>query len=330
MTVQPGTPPSSSLPAWACSERPLIHIGYHKTATKWFQQQCYPVVRHGCFIDRDLVRETLIAPRAYEFSAERARASLRAAAAERRLFICEENLTGYLHNGGLGDLLTRELANRIHGCFPEATIVVFLRAQPSLFEACYAQYVRAGGTYDIEHYLRAQERGWGALRYWYKAPLFSWQHFDYAPVLDQYCKLFGRANVRIYLYEEFAADVRVFLQRFASELDLAFDEPPSYEIVNASLAAAELVILRKLNLFTARSVLHKRYFTRAKWWYRRREPLLRWLRLPVAPSCRKAVTLDPALRARIHEYFRASNTAIAARYNLPLARFGYPLEETRS
>lgn len=310
-------------------QSPIIHIGYHKTGTTWFQQQFFPAVRSGRFLSRALVRETLIAPSAYEFAAESARAALEAAADGQRMLICEENLSGYVHNGGLGGLLTREMAQRLHRCFPEATIVIFLRAQPSIFEASYAQYVRGGGTHDIERYLLAQERAGGALRYWYKAPLFSWDHFDYAPALDEYCRLFGRDRVHIALYEAFAKRGADFLRAFAADLGIDVDwSCVSVDSKNKSPSPVELALLRKLNLFTARSVLDKRYWFAAKGWYRRRFPVMRALRrVPVSRRCEQAVTLSPALRARIADYFRHSNSAIAARYDLPLALYGYPLEE---
>lgn len=310
---------------------PIIHIGYHKTGTTWFQQQFYPAVQSGYFLSRSLVREALIAPKAYEFSPERARRQLEEAAGDQRLLICEENLSGYVHNGGLGGLLTREMAQRLYRCFPDATIVVFLRAQPSAFEASYAQYVLGGGTHSIERYLLAQESVHGALQHWYKAPLFSWQHFDYGPLLDEYCELFGRHRVHIALYEEFAADNVAFLRGFATALGLEVNWPAlATKSLNRSLSADELAILRRLNVFTERSVLYKKYWFVSGWMYRRRWTLLRWLRpMPMSNRCLTAVKLSTSLRERIIDYFRHRNTTIAARYALPLHRYGYPLDTSK-
>ncbi|MET0984584.1 MAG: hypothetical protein ABW034_04165 [Steroidobacteraceae bacterium] len=307
---------------------PIIHIGYHKTGTTWFQQQFYPAVQSGNFLSRSLVREALIAPRAYAFSPERARRQLEEAAGDQRILICEENLSGYVHNGGLGGLLSREMAQRLYRCFPEATIVVFLRAQPSAFEASYSQYVLGGGTHGIERYLLAHENVHGALQYWYKAPLFSWQHFDYGALLDEYCQLFGRNRVHIALYEEFAADNAAFLRGFAATLGLDVNWPAlATRTLNRSLSADELAILRRLNVFTERSVLYKKYWLASGWMYKRRWPLLRWLRkVPLSNRCLASVKLSDTLREKIAGHFRRSNTAIAARYDLPLHRYEYPLD----
>ena len=50
--------------------------------------------------------------------------------------------------GGLGGLLSKEVAHRLKESFPDATILVFVRSQPRIIAAAYAQYVKGGGTYS--------------------------------------------------------------------------------------------------------------------------------------------------------------------------------------
>src|SRR5690606_3552010 len=105
------------------------------------QEVFYPAARNGQFVPRDLVRETFIGPRAFDFDPKVARSSLAGDMPPERLLACEENLSGYIHNGGLGGLVPRAAADRLHAAFPEARIVIMLRAQPSIIAASYAQYV---------------------------------------------------------------------------------------------------------------------------------------------------------------------------------------------
>ena len=39
--------------------RPIVHIGYHKTATTWFQKHFYPCVRNARFVARERVRDEI-------------------------------------------------------------------------------------------------------------------------------------------------------------------------------------------------------------------------------------------------------------------------------
>lgn len=253
---------------------PLVHIGFHKTASSWFQQRLYPGVRNGCFIPRKIVRASLIEPRAFAFSSERAREQLLAHSQGARPLICEENLSGYLHNGGLGGLLSMEMARRIHSVFPDAQIVAFIRSQRTVLEASYAQYVHAGGTYGIRRYL-GLKKSRGIPRYWYKAPRFALEHFEYQHLLAHYADLFGRSAVHVYCYEDFLADPPAFVGRYVAEHGLEIDSSElSYAPVNQSLSPRRLRILALLNLLTERSVPNKRTLFDAEDWYDRR---WRWL-----------------------------------------------------
>ncbi|MEA3064356.1 MAG: hypothetical protein QOJ27_795 [Sphingomonadales bacterium] len=127
----------------ANSIRPVVHIGYHKTATKWFQKQFYPRVENAELVPRETVREAFLEPTALHFDPDRARAMLNGAGPGP--ILCEEGLSGYLHNGGLAGCLSKDVAYRIRGVFPEARIVIFIKSQPAVVAGSYEQYVRGGG-----------------------------------------------------------------------------------------------------------------------------------------------------------------------------------------
>jgi hypothetical protein len=310
----------------AIADRPVIHIGYHRTATTWFQEQFYPRVRNGTFVPRMAVRDLVIAPDAFSFSPEVARAGLLQLGGGRRLLVCEENLSGYLHNGGLGGLLSKEVANRVHASFPDARIVVFIRSQPRIVAAAYAQYVKGGGTHSASRYVLAQREVRGAAQHWYKAPLFALDHFEYGPLLAHYASLFGRDSVVVRLYEQLAEDPRRFLEAFATELDLEVAiEEISLNRVNPSLSRRHLKFLRRLNLLTARSVIDKRSFRDLEGWYERRWEWVRRFDRMFGGSTPDKPVLSAKLMRKIEDRFRDSNAALARDWGLPLDRYGYPL-----
>jgi hypothetical protein len=319
-------PSRSAQPAADASGAPVIHIGYHRTGTTWFQTKFYPAVTNGSYLPRALVRETLIAPNAFAFCPERARAVLLQHASGRRPLICEENLSGYIQNGGMGGLLSKEVVDRLHATFPGARIVVFLRSQPQMVAAAYAQYVKAGGTHSPSRYVRAQQKVKGAAHHWYKAPLFTLDHFEYGPLLAYYASRFGRAAITVKLYEEFAEGQQDFLEAFAAELGL---KVPVEELdlvpVNASLTPRRLAILRRLNLLTSRSVFDKRSYCDLDRWYQRRWNWLGRLERLIPATRARPLLLPRRLLDQIEDRFRASNAALAAAWDLPLARYGYPL-----
>ena len=52
----------------------VIHIGYHKTGSSWFQQQLFPRVRNARFVARAEVRRSLLLPSPFAFDPDVARA----------------------------------------------------------------------------------------------------------------------------------------------------------------------------------------------------------------------------------------------------------------
>lgn len=72
----------------------LLHIGYHKTGSTWFQKQLYPYTQSHRYIPRRPVQEALLMERAFDFDPDRARDILAVASDHKPLIICEEELSG--------------------------------------------------------------------------------------------------------------------------------------------------------------------------------------------------------------------------------------------
>lgn len=308
--------------------RHVLHIGYHKTASTWFQAAFYPAVANAVHVDRRLVAEALLGPSALHFDPAAARERLLAEAGPHtRLVLCHEELSGNPHSGGLHGCLAKEAAERLHAVLPDSDVVILVRHQLQMIAAVYKQYVRIGGTHRPERYLHPGRRRAGAFARAYKMPLFSFDHFDYAALVGHYEALFGRERVHVFAYEEFREDPRGFLRRFGETLDLAVGrESPSTAPANVSYGARVLRLARLLNRLTAYNVADKRCIVDLLPSHRPIKRVLSALnRTPLAGRAPDARTLlGDAVAADVEARYAAGNRRLAERYRLPLARYGYP------
>lgn len=307
--------------------RHLVHIGYHKSATTWFQQVYYPGVRNARYIDRKQVKQAFLEAGALHWRADHARRLLELDHAGRAI-LCEEELSGYLHNGGLFGCLSKDMAQRLRAVFSDVDIVVFIRRQPDMIAACYAQYVRGGGTFSVNRYLWPQRYlSDGAESRYYKIPRFSFEHFEYLPLLSHYAALFGRERVHVFPYEALRETPDELLDEMETRFELCIKRQRlAGGRRNTSYRRWLHPAARFLNLFTRRTVLDKHYLVHIPYWY----PVRRWLleslnRLPLGAPPSPEQLLGDANLNYIDSRYRDSNGELADRFDLDLARYGYPL-----
>ncbi|MCA3255575.1 MAG: hypothetical protein INF91_08165 [Alphaproteobacteria bacterium] len=309
--------------------RPIVHIGVHKTATSWFQQHCYPHVRSHRVIDRIAVRRAFLGPTAFGFEPAAARAALGLDEDDALpALICEEDLSGVLHNGGLTSaLIAKEVAMRLAATIPDAQIVILVREQAGLAAACYQQYLREGGTYGPRRYLFPGDYRHLTKERPFKTPRFEVSQFAHAGLVGWYDALFGRENVHVFAYEAFARDRERFLDSFRSALGLEVAPLPPSPRVNASYGRGLIPLARVLNGFTERSVADKRTLVHIPYWYPVRKRLLEGLAtMPLfgRPPSPAALFGGDAV-AWLRGTFAADNARLAARMGVDLAALGYAL-----
>jgi hypothetical protein len=289
--------------------RPIVHIGYHKTATTWFQRSVYPAATSHIWVPRARVRQALLDPPGMSFDPATARAILGVDGAARPPILCEENLSGYLHNGGLHGFLPPAAARRIREVLPDAHIVIFVRSQAQMAAACYLQYVRGGGTHSIRRYFFPSAWLRGAYAQSFKVPRFAFDHLEYDRLIAVYDDLFGRGNVHVYPYESLA-DSRALLRRMEADLDLRLDpERLRFDRANPSWSGRLLPLARFLNHFTARTVEDKRYRIHIPGLYLVRAASLAGLSRIFRDSSPRLL-LSPALERWIERRFAASNARL--------------------
>jgi hypothetical protein len=308
--------------------RSIVHIGYHKTASTWFQRVYYPEVRNLRYVDRLLVKQAFLGHSGFHFDPDLARKELGMSAPDEPVILCEEGLSGYIHNGGLYGFLSLEMARRIRLALPDARIVVFIRSQPDIISACYQQYIRGGGTYRPRRYLHAADYLHGAIAAPYKVPRFSFDHFDYLALIRHYEELFGRESVHVIAYEIFRRDSRAFLEDYGRRLELDLDlNALDLKPKNASYSLPIVQIARVLNRFTYRTVNDKRFWVHIPGWYSTRRFILETINgtgwLGRTPSPEALLGADEI--RQIEERFREPNRQLAEHTGLSLGELGYPV-----
>lgn len=313
--------------------RALVHIGYHKTATTWFQQRLFPLVENAYLVPRQAAIDAFLEPGAFQFDPVQARRLIGAGRGERPI-LSLESLSGYLHNAGLAGSLSKDMAYRLRDTLPDADIVVLIRRQPEVLVASYAQYVSAGGTHSIRRYLWPER--FSSLKHQRRDrfPRFSLDHFDYLPLLRHYRKVFGAERVHVFLYEAFKADREGFVREFCERFGLTCREPPATgRQQNPSYPPWVLALARHLNFFTAGRVVDKFHLLHVPGWFQATRELCRWL-TRTFPGQRGADRPERLLGAAdlqcIGDRYAESNQRLAEEFGLPLAAYGYPLPSSQA
>ena len=218
------------------------------------------------------MRRTLLARSPLEFDPVAARAELRIDGAEPAI-VCEEDLSGVLHNGLVSLYAAKEIASQLAAIAPEAAIVIFVRSQPSLAASCYNQYVREGGTSSVHRYLFPEDYHHPGDVRPLKVPRFDFRQFEFERLTAHYDALFGKPNVFVFAFEQFRTGrgiPRPFLR------DLGHRSPVRLEQRSAEpfLAKGDPAARESDEPFHRRSVSDKRVIAHIPYWYRPRKKLL--------------------------------------------------------
>jgi hypothetical protein len=306
--------------------RAIAHIGYHKTATTWFQKRFYPAVRRHSYVSRRDVQNMFLMPSAFHFESLSVQHALRSLAGALPPIICEEELSGGVHTGGMGGSFSKDVAGRIKATMPDADIVIFLRNQIEMTAALYTHYVREGGTYGPKRYFFPERYRKDVARHRFKYPLFSFDHLEYIGLAEHYESLFGSDRVHVFAYESFRADPAAFARMFAERLDLDVDwAVVNFEPENTGYGLNAIRLARVFNRFSYRSVLDKRFClnlisNKLRSELPRALNRTRWRGAKPSPER----ILGSELVDYLGERFTATNRRLAKRYGLPLGELGYP------
>lgn len=231
--------------------RDIIHIGYPRTATTWFQNNVFSSIQNYTFIPRKLVRKNLFLPLPEMYS-NNWPAELREN--NKPLLISEEMISGKVRAGSINLYMLDIYAQRINATFNDPLIVIFLRRQPDIIYSFYNLYIKKGGTYPFSKFIRQDLN-------LQESMLFSKSFFCYDIPLQILSKTFGKENIKVYLFEEFSENPPAFINRICNELGLQLDtDSIIYTKVNSGYSTTQRRIKQFSNRFTSQGIPFKHYY----------------------------------------------------------------------
>jgi hypothetical protein len=307
----------------------LVHIGYHKCASSWLQENLFGREDTGFgwlgkgagnpvrqFVDVDPLDfdpDVLQAELEPLLESHRSRGVLPVVSMER--------LSGHPFSGGYD---CKEIADRLAAVLPAARILVVVREQRSILVSTYKQYVRAGGAAPVEQFLdppRSKSR---------RMPAFDPRYFEYDRLLRHYVRLFGAERVLCVPFEQFVGDGPAFVAAIAGFAGRALGDDelralPIGERSNTAPSAAGTERQRRRNKLGVRSELNPvPVFSPATFGRFPRKLVDRVVR-PRAERCELERLLRETVAAFVGDRYAESNRRTAELAGLDLAAFGWPL-----
>jgi hypothetical protein len=235
----------------------FIHIGFHKTATTWFQDHFFsnhPQIQylgkaypdHPSFRMSEL-KETIVSEPDTTFSSDESRETLHS-------IINEHPLNGFRIHGMSYEGLsagsnwfggrTFYVADRLKEVFRDydVKIIMGIREQLSMIESMYSEYVKLGGSESLERLLFSPFSEADDLL----------DKLKYAPLIEYYRDTFGEDDVFVYLFERFKSEKSTLLDEICDFLGidpLDLNEETTNKKSNARLSRFGLESMRLANHF---------------------------------------------------------------------------------
>lgn len=301
------------------NQQPILHIGLHKTGTTWFQKRFYTNVENCNFIDREVVREKLLKPGVFQFNADAA--ALYFSRFSKKIIICEEDLTIGMRGNSL---IQKELFERLKVVFPDACVIVFLRNQLEKIASAYCYYLKNnGGTFGFQRFLKYRHEN-PYSNFSFKPENLFYHHF--LELMQQY---FKKENIFVYLYEDFAADNKKFLEGFSSVHNLQVDlDRISFDRENERIRNGLILIARFSNLFTKPRIFHRTMLINLPYWTGLNRSMLK--RLNKLSFFGKPPTALEIMGRKTYDYYwdfyKGSNRKLIEEFGFnDIEKFKYPL-----
>lgn len=301
----------------------LIHIGYPKNASTWFQSEFFPNIDNVDYITMPIIREQFLNPNSFNFNPEKVQSYFKNNY-NKRLLLSHQNLIGSINSGGFNGMATKEFGNRLKSVFPDAHIILFLRNQAELISSAYLQTVIEGSTFSIDSYIHHKNRNLSN-----NMMMFSFPYLEYDKLIKYYYELFGKEKVHVFLYEDFNNDKISFLRNFSSIFNLNIDvEKLNFNKINYKIRKYLIPIAKTFYIFTKKNTIFKYYILNIPYWFPITRTMLKHLnkykifgRSPSSISILGKKNYDI-----INNYYRSSNNILYKELGITnIEKYNYPL-----
>ena len=217
---------------------PIIHIGYPKTATTWFQKSIFPNISNFKLIPKETLQKYIVSASEGEF--EKFIVDYKKLLPDNNFILSDED---FITNKP-EHISPIEKAKRLQKLFPNAQIILFIRNQPDIIASAYSQHIKAGGTLNPNQYIETLIQS---------DKLSLWK---YDKIIEIYQNLFGKSAVNVFLYE--SINQPDFLLKFFQQFKFQLKENNiSKKLYNKHLCPFVLSITRALNHFTKHQLYTK-------------------------------------------------------------------------
>lgn len=226
--------------------KPIIHIGYHKTATSFLQKQVFSdsrffVLPWGQQAGHSIEHFALEHPERFD-PAQIRREFLEKCGVDNTKIpvISHEGLSGNPINGRYH--LDR-VAERLHQTFPDAHIVIGVREQRAALVSLYYQQIRQGGSKKVEDFLPQPQHRIGF------RPTVRLDHFEYDLTYCLFRKYWPAEDILVMPMELLRLDATAYLDRLFGNLNLSAPTDIRMEKVNEKRLPITMRTERILNRF---------------------------------------------------------------------------------
>ena len=208
------------------------------------------------------------------------------------------------------------ITERLRTSFPDAEIMLFLRAQSSWFASWYRQHVSGGVTLSAEAML--------------ETPVWKnrvRETLEYDRKVKHYQDVFGPDHVRIFYYNDLVADQEAFVDSLFKYFGV--NRPPDYPRTPLNVTRSDLLIRAKLLSNRASSFFRRRLLRspeRRDRWHRRHQAL--WKKYLnradfVVRHISDKKTISEKLKRQIDDMYAESNARLEAMTGIDLEEKGF-------
>jgi len=294
----------------------ILHIGYPKTGTTWFQKEFFPKINNYKFFDPFALKK-LFGEKISMVSPKEVKNKLYQP--KEKLIISDESMIG-------GFRKIQHNALQYKSAFNFATVIIFIRNQFEFLLSAYSQYIKEGGVKRINDFLFMED----------KNSLYGGKKYLYDYTIQIYQEIFGKENVHVYLFEDFRINPKLFIHEFCKRYNFKINlNELNFARKNKKLSSILLSLKRYSNYLTKKQPLwinsdfvKKKYLVHIPYWNGFTQKLFDFNN---RINCiGKEVQYNELISEKnlkiIKDFFAESNQHLVKEYDLKrIIRYNYPL-----